>query len=182
MNIWLLIDGYNLIGPVAAPGSRRSGGSSNWLRVERQRLIDRLVEHLPATLLPHTCVVFDAKQSPTDRAGQLSDREIVIRFATDHDEADDLLEELIAAHTSPKQLMVVSSDHRVQAAARRKKAKCYDSDLWVDRLLEGRPPLNKVPTAAKPREIQSPLSKKLPELPSLDDLPDDETLRRLMGH
>ena len=63
---------------------------------------------------------------------------IEIRFAVGYPEADDLLEELIASQSAPKRLAVISSDHRVQAAARRRGAVAFDSDDWLDGLLDGR--------------------------------------------
>jgi hypothetical protein len=41
-----------------------------------------------------------------------------------------VLEILIAAHDTPRKLVVVSGDHRVQRAARRRRATAIDSDLW----------------------------------------------------
>ena len=82
--------------------------------------------------------MFDATSPPVDRPSQFSFESIDVRFAVDYREADDLLEELIAAHSAPKQLAVVSSDHRVQAAANRRGATSYDAQPWLDDLLEGR--------------------------------------------
>ena len=50
----------------------------------------------------------------------------------------DLIEELIAAHATPKRLTVVSSDHRIQVSARRRGALAVDSEPWLDRLAAGR--------------------------------------------
>ena len=41
-----------------------------------------------------------------------------------------MLEELIETHAAPRSLVVVSSDHRVQRAARRRGAAFRDSDQW----------------------------------------------------
>ena len=138
--IALLVDGYNLVSPIAAP-SRNS--DPNWLHRERMLLLERLAEHLPGAVLPAVCVVFDASNPPPDRPSQFVFRQMQVLFAVDHPEADDLIEELIAAHSSPKQLAVVSSDHRVQSAAKRRGAAFFDSERWVDRLLENRAPLSK---------------------------------------
>ena len=59
-------------------------------------------------------------------------------FAVDHPEADDLIEEMIAAHATPKKLTVVSADHRIQVYARRRGALAVDSEPWLDRLADGR--------------------------------------------
>ena len=48
--------------------------------------------------------------------------------------ADERIEDLIAQHSSPKTLTVVSSDHRIQKAATRKKAKVLSADDFLTRL------------------------------------------------
>ena len=53
-----------------------------------------------------------------------------VEFAREPGNADELLERLIAAHDAPRTLVVVSGDHRVQRAARRRRAKAIDSDRW----------------------------------------------------
>lgn len=130
----ILIDGYNVIAPVAPP--RR--GAAHWLQRERMRLLRRLVEQLDADLARQTCVVFDAPHRRSQAATSQQVEGIEVRFAVDHAEADDLIEQLIAAHHSPKRLAVVSSDHRLQAAARRAGATAFDSEPWLEALLAGR--------------------------------------------
>lgn len=166
----ILIDGYNVIAPVAPPGGHASapantdtgarrkaqaarlgqplmrGGPSDWLHRERMRLIDRLAKRLDRQLAEQTCVVFDSASSRS--RGRAADRSqpdatsriggIDVRFAVNHDEADDLIEELIELHSSPKRLTVVSSDRRLQTAARRSGATAFDSQPWFDALLDGK--------------------------------------------
>ena len=55
---------------------------------------------------------------------------ITVQFARDPGNADELLERIIAAHDTPRKLVVVSGDHRVQRAARRRRATAVDSDRW----------------------------------------------------
>jgi uncharacterized protein len=141
MSHWLIIDGYNIVAPIAPPGR---GGDSMWLHHERMGLIRRLAQRLPQAVRERTCVVFDAKDPPRSLPGtdEVADRfvfeDIEVRFAVDYDEADDLIEELIISETVPKSLMVVSSDRRIQTAATRRGAMTLDSDLWFDWLLDGR--------------------------------------------
>ena len=130
----LLIDGYNVLSPVAGPSRMPD---PNWLHRERMQLIQRLSVNLHDQIRPRTCVVFDAANPPPDRPHQFQLDELDIRFAVGYPEADDLLEELILQHTSPKQLAVISSDHRIQAAARRRGCTWFESQLWFDNLLEG---------------------------------------------
>ena len=134
MSLLLLIDGYNVLSPAAAPTRH----DPMWLHRERMQLISRLTKHLPVEVTGRTCVVFDAANPPPDRPDRFEVDGIKIRFAVDHPEADDLLEEIIRGHSSPKQLAVISSDHRVQTAATRRGAAAYDSQPWLDDLLDGK--------------------------------------------
>ncbi len=153
MSIVLLIDGYNVIGPVAPPGR---GATVDWLAVERQRLLDRLAEHLDPSVRPRTCVVFDAKDAPDHLPSHYQHQGIDVWFAVGYPEADDLLEEIIAQHSAPRTLSVVSSDHRIARAARRRRAGCFESATWLDHLLDGTMQLIKVPKAAKSAPPNNP--------------------------
>ena len=135
MSLLLLIDGYNVVAPVAPPKRDPDG---RWLQRERMKLIGRLVDHLTDFQRQNTCVVFDAAKPPEGRPSSFLVEGISVCFAVEHAEADDLLEEMIAAHTAPRNLMVVSSDHRVQAAAKRRGCRCCESQSWLDDLLDGK--------------------------------------------
>ena len=135
MSLLLLIDGYNVVSPVAPPSRNID---ANWLHRERMQLINRLATGLDEKIRNRTCVIFDAANPPRNRASEFTHEGITVRFAVDYPEADDLIEELIIGHHSPKQLMVVSSDHRIQTAAKRRGALSYDSQPWLDNLLDGK--------------------------------------------
>ncbi len=135
MSLLLLIDGYNLIAPVAAPSRRPT---RDWLDRERNLLLTRLVQKLPRRVCVRCCVVFDAANPPPGVADHYNVQGILVRFSIGYPEADDLLEEIIAAHSSPKQLCVVSSDHRIQAAARTRGTTTFESQAWLDDLLDDR--------------------------------------------
>jgi predicted RNA-binding protein with PIN domain len=102
------------------------------------QLIGRLVKHLDPDVRSRTCVVFDAANPPPDRPSEFQIEGIDVCFAVDYPEADDLLEEIIASHSAPKNLAVVSSDRRVQAAAKRRGSAALDSQQWLDDLLDGK--------------------------------------------
>ncbi|TWT83063.1 YacP-like NYN domain protein [Planctomycetes bacterium CA13] len=135
MSLLLILDGYNVIAPVAGPGRRPD---ANWLKREREQLIRRLCEHLPESVRNQTVVVFDASRPPPNRESRYAVNGVEIEFAVEQPEADDLIEERIAQHSSPKQLAVVSSDHRIQEAAKRRGAIAFDSQEWLDDLLDGK--------------------------------------------
>jgi predicted RNA-binding protein with PIN domain len=137
-SLLLLIDGYNVVAPAVPPARR---GDASWLHHERMRLIDRLVKHLDDHVRRRTVVVFDAANPPPDRPSRFTMSGVDVQFAVGYAEADDLVEELIAAHSAPKRLAVVSSDGRIQTAASRRGCATFASDVWLDDLLDGKPRL-----------------------------------------
>ncbi|HLA83336.1 MAG TPA: NYN domain-containing protein, partial [Thermoguttaceae bacterium] len=128
----LLIDGYNLLNAVGIVG-RGHGGSS--LERSRTALLNFLAESLGADESAGTTVVFDAKEAPPGLPRVIEHRGMTVRFAPRDQDADTLVEELIQADTAPKRLTVVSSDHRLHRAARRRKARAVDSDQWFRELI-----------------------------------------------
>lgn len=128
----ILIDGYNLIFQCGLQG--RVAGSFA-LEKARRRLISELTSRLDDASRSETTIVFDAKNRPIkevvdeERINKMS-----IVYAVGHDDADSLIEELIRKHSTPKKLVVVSSDHRIHDAARRRKAKPIDSDIWYEQI------------------------------------------------
>jgi uncharacterized protein len=130
-----LIDGYNLLNATGIPSRGRGPGN---LERARQALLNTLVESLSPEELPRTTVVFDASESPWGVAKQLELRGIMVMFAAKDDDADSVIERLIAANSAPKNLTVVSSDHRLQRAAKRRRATAIDSDIWFAQLLRDR--------------------------------------------
>ena len=127
----LLVDGYNLIyaANIVGPGIGPRG-----LERARQALLDTLAAALPDAERTRTVIVFDAASAPPGLPRQLTHQGMLVRFAAGYESADELLEELIVADSAPKRLTVVSSDHRVQRAARKRRAKAIDSDVWFAEL------------------------------------------------
>jgi len=131
----LLIDGYNLL---HASGILGRGVGPGGLERSRLALLNFVAESVPAQTLSGTTVVFDAAGAPPGLPHTLYHRGITVRFARDYDSADALIEELILADAAPRRLTVVSSDHRLHRAARRRKAKAIDSDRWYAETLRQR--------------------------------------------
>jgi len=101
----------------------------------RRRLVQLLSGLLPATQIARTTIVFDAQRLPRQESQIESYKHgIRVLFAVGYESADEMIEELIAGHSHPKDLLVVSSDHRIQNAATRRKAKAIDSDAWLDQI------------------------------------------------
>jgi predicted RNA-binding protein with PIN domain len=66
--------------------------------------------------------VFDAAHAPPGLSHELDHRGLKVRFSRRGGTADELLEEMIAAEPDPRHLLVVSSDHSDQRAARQRGA------------------------------------------------------------
>ncbi len=175
MSLLLLIDGYNLsqpITPTRDPDPR-------WLQKNRDSLLRDLTNHLPESIRGRTCVVFDAANPPPDQPAQFTRQEIEIRFSVGYLSADELIDEIIRGHHTPKRLTVVSSDHRVQISASRRGARFYDSQPWLDDLTDGkcRLAVKLVRKSAKPgqgrgAESGLPGAAKEPAKPRVED-PDE---------
>ena len=128
---YLIIDGYNLMH--AAGMARHKYGPSDLERC-RKRVLHFLSQHLSAAERARTTVVFDAADAPPGlpRTAVLEQMEIL--FAPRGGDADTVIEELVEQHSAPRQIRLVSSDHRLQKAARRRRAKFVDSELFVAQL------------------------------------------------
>jgi predicted RNA-binding protein with PIN domain len=124
----LLIDGYNLLHVTDIFGE--PGASETVLHAAREALLRFLAAALDAKTRGETTIVFDAAGAPPGLPRTIVHQGITAHFARRHASADEMLEELIEAHPAPKSLLVVSGDHRVQRAARRRGAIYIDSDRW----------------------------------------------------
>ncbi len=126
-----LIDGYNLWWASEDIGPDNDTGT---LEGARQSLINWLLETLTPELAAKTVLVFDAKNPPRNRTSLYNYQGLIVHFAVGYPDADTLMEEYIRLHTTPRNLTVVSSDHRVQRAAKRRRAEATDSNLWYQRI------------------------------------------------
>jgi uncharacterized protein len=131
----LIIDGYNLLHASGILGRGRGPGH---LERARNALLTILSESLPEKEIAKTIVVFDAADPPWGVARQTTYNGIRVLFASHHSDADSHIEELIKDDTAPRKLTVVSSDHRLHRAAKRRKATAVDSDLWFAQLMRDR--------------------------------------------
>lgn len=129
----LIIDGYNLL---HATGIFGRGVGPGGLERARQALVRLLVASLEPDQRERTTVVFDA----TSAAGRGLPRSaecggVRVLYASRFENADAQIEQLIDASHAPRNLVVVSSDRRVQRAARRRRATPIDSGRWYAQLL-----------------------------------------------
>lgn len=121
-----VIDGYNLLHAMGALSARK--GPSG-LEKARVRLLG-ILKGTFADEAPSVIVVFDANDAPPDAPPLLNYQGIGVRFAR-HQEADDVIEKLIAEHSAPKRLTVVSDDLRLRQAARRRHAQSMRCEAFL---------------------------------------------------
>lgn len=136
---FLIIDGYNLLH--AAGLARRKYGPGQLERC-RAQLLAYLAKHLTDSERERATVVFDAAEAPPGLPRQFTAAGIAIRFAAPGKDADDTIEELIAAHSAPRQVRVISSDHRLQRSAQKRRGAFIDSEDFVQEL-DRRGPISK---------------------------------------
>jgi predicted RNA-binding protein with PIN domain len=141
-----LIDGYNVM-YVLGLLEKRLG--PNGLRKARTRFLNDLAARVDAVAAHQTTVVFDAQEGPVHLPRAATHKGITILYADEDEGADARIETLIAAHSTPKSLTVVSTDHRIRQAAARRKARVLTAEAFWQELETPRrgPPSPPPPTA-----------------------------------
>jgi len=149
---FLLIDGYNLLHAAGLARLRYGPGD---LERARHRLVGMLCEKLDVAEQMRCTVVYDAQNAPSDVRRDGKQNEIRVLFAAPGQDADGTIEDLIASHPAAKNLIVVSSDHRLHKAAKRRGAQPVDSEIFWERLQtrpDARTALVDPATAPRPRK------------------------------
>ncbi len=98
------------------------------------RLLAGIAEKLRPEEQSRCTVVFDAREPPPDANPHQRHQQITVLFAPDSGDADEMIEELVRRHPSPRQLVVVSSDHRLQKAVLKRSGNAVDSEIWLHQL------------------------------------------------
>jgi predicted RNA-binding protein with PIN domain len=173
-----LIDGYNLL---YAMGVIRRSMGPHGLEKGRLRLLGLLSGTYGEAEAGRVTVVFDAAGSVPGATEVANYQGIHIQFADRKQQADDLIEFLILHDSAPKTLTVVSDDHRIQQAGRRRHCVvvgCADYLEWLDqhRRQRQRPPIDE---GAKPEKVSAAEAQRwLEEFAGLED---DPEVRRLLN-
>ncbi len=129
----LVIDGYNLLRSCGFVSASVGPGE---LERARGMLLGLLAQVYPLEERSGITVVFDSSMRMPSLPDYSMQNGIHVHFATGHRDADEMIIELIQRHSAPKSLLVVSSDHQIQIAARRRRARFMDSDRWYDDIIE----------------------------------------------
>ncbi len=183
----LIIDGYNLLYVTGIVGDVAGAGGT--FQRSREALLNFLATSIPEAERGQTTIVFDAAQAPPGLPRTINHKGMTVRYASDYTDADALIEQLIGETHVPKSLVVVSSDHRIQRAARRRRAAFDDSDRWYSELWQRRMASQQVAQLDKPvtqltaAEIEYWVEKfsagdQLPSSPATDQSNDDASKHR----
>jgi uncharacterized protein len=156
--LWL-IDGYNLLHAEGAISGKEHGAVI--FRRKRRRFLTELADSLGIEQARETTVVFDANSPPADFDLETCYKGLTLIFALGDENADARIEQLIAGHSAPKSLTVVSTDHRIRRAATRRKARALTADKFLD-LLERLRSQRKRTGAAEVQPFPSALDRDLP--------------------
>ena len=156
--LFLIIDGYNLMH--AAGLGRKSYGPGD-LEKSRKRLLTLVNSRLDRTAAADTTIVFDATQPLASDLPPETAPPMTVLFSSNGRDADTEIELLLATHSSPKQILVISSDHRLHKAARRRRARCIDSEDFLN-LKE---PVLQPKSSAKKPVTQRPKERRVPSVP-----------------
>ncbi|HEX4415423.1 MAG TPA: NYN domain-containing protein [Lacipirellulaceae bacterium] len=149
----LLIDGYNLLNATSIFGE---AGPGTELHRTRLAFLNFLAASFTKRQRTATTIVFDAAGAPPGLPHSIQHEGMTIHFARRHSNADEMIEELLEDWKSPRSLVVVSSDHRVQRAARHRGAAFVDSEIWyADLLVTRHKRAAKEEATAKPTDAPS---------------------------
>ncbi len=124
----IIIDGYNLLRSV-----QKSFEDFELVTdIHLCRLIDAYLKLIDEA----GCIVFDGIGPPDKEIFENMSRLEVI-FSGRNSDADGVIEDKISANTAPRRLVIVSNDHRLRTAARRRRATSLKTEaFWESVLIE----------------------------------------------
>lgn len=142
----IIIDGYNLLRWVQSIDSAYADlGEASLCRIISQYLV---------RTRNHAHVIFDGV-GPPDKRELANIAKMEVYFSGADREADDVIEDKILESSAPKGLVVVSSDRRIRAAAKRRKATSVKADhFWLSLIDQ----LDRKPPTPEPKEKRNGIS------------------------
>lgn len=149
----LLIDGYNLLN---VTGIFAEAGPGTELHRNRLALLNFLAASISKRERSQTTIVFDAAGAPPGLPRMIMHEGITVHFSPPNSDADEMIEDLLEKFAAPRSLLVVSSDHRIQRAARHRGADYVDSEQWYAELAAKRRKKKKSIDDAKPSGKPTP--------------------------
>lgn len=83
----------------------------------------------------HAVLVCDGTR-PRDQPARAHHHGVAITYAGGGVSADAAIEQMLEASSHPRRMTIVSNDHQVQRAARRRKAHVLTADAWLRQLAQ----------------------------------------------
>ncbi len=123
--------------------------------------------------------MFDSHKTPPGATEVQNYRGIEVRFAIHEQEADDLIESLIHHDSAPRHLTVVSDDHRIQQAARRRHCTVLGCGDYLDWLAQHRRQRRQRPAEAPAKPDGSSRTETQHWLREFAELEDDPDMKEL---
>ena len=167
-------------GALLSVGLFRASYGPGQFEAWRNRFLQYLSKNLTSREHERTTVVFDAPAGGRNTLNPVVSHGLQVIYAQTEMDADDVLEELIAKHSAPRQILLVSSDHRLQKAARRRRGKFIDSEDFATRLEQRDQREDDKPADGPPRQKFTGLLSKSETSAWLDffgEIPEAEQLR-----
>ncbi len=178
--MFYLIDGYNLL---HAMGVLHGRVGPTGLEKARLRLLGLLSGAYGAEA-SSVSVIFDAAAAPPEATLEQEYHGVHVSFATGPEQADGLIEDLIQHASAPKNLTVVSDDHRIQQAARHRDCVVQGCDAYMQWLERHRKEQKTQSSdlSAKPQAVSGEEARRwLDEFAELDSDPDFKELSDPFG-
>jgi predicted RNA-binding protein with PIN domain len=173
--MFYLLDGYNLL---HAMGVLNGRVGPSGLERARLNLLGILVGAL-ADEARNVTVIFDARDPPRGLPAASDYHGVHVVFAVEYEQADDLIEQLIRQASAPKNLTVVSDDHRIQQAGRRRQCVVLGCQAFLESLAKKRRERSAVPADPVAKPPSPSEAETLHWLEQFRDLADDPYLKEL---
>lgn len=126
----LLVDGYNLL--FGQGWGQFHPRSHLALQRGRETLASNLADRISAEHRPSVWIVFDSLDAPAHLPDAMQLRNMNVLFSRHWASADELLQQILTSHPSPRSVVVISSDHAVQRKAIARGSSPFDNDHWVE--------------------------------------------------
>ena len=171
-----LIDGYNLLHAMGVLGGRVGPQGLAKARLSLLGLLRGALDKEASSVT----VVFDAAGAPPGAIDDQEHQDMHVRFASEHPQADDLIESMIRKSPTPKQLTVVSDDHRIQKAAQRGRCLAIGCLDFLEELSKKRRQ-RRLSASASPERTTASRKEKEDWIKEFAHLDDEKEMKELFG-
>lgn len=157
-----IIDGYNVLRGCGFIGGNVGPGT---LERARGMFVGLIAGTFSEEERRDTSIVFDSALRLPELPDHYLEKGISIHFASGHKDADEMIIEMIQQHSHPKSLLIVSSDHQIQDAAKHRRATAIDSEVWYEKLVASKQADSEVQRTAAELKLELQLQLKRSDQP-----------------